>query len=306
MKKSVAEVFGLKDVPASIEVDVRDGGNEMVPVRNDSYLFRKDLLSDILAWVMGATADPLYFTGPTGCGKSSLVTQTAARLNIPLYVVSCHERMELPELYGRYVVKAGEMVWQDGPLIQGLKDSSAPWILLDEVDTLEPGTFMGLNALLEGRSIIIPETGEIITPQKFGAKIICAGNTSGGGDQTGFYQATKQQNLATMGRFMIIDVPYPSPEEEETIMESVVPQLPEIIRSKMIAVADDVRRLFQAGEIEVTICTRSLIRWGNLAYFYRGKPNCNVIEYSLDRAVGFRTAETSRHALHELVQRIFG
>jgi cobaltochelatase CobS len=306
MKKSVADVFGLKDVPTSIEVEVRDEGSEMVPIRNDSYLFRKDVLSDILAWIMGATDDPLYLSGPTGCGKSSIVTQVANRLNIPLYVVSCHERMELPELFGRYVVKAGEMVWLDGPLIQGLKDSTAPWILLDEADTLEPGTFTGLNALLEGRSVIIPETGERVDPSRNGAKIICAGNTKGGGDQTGFYQATKQQNLATMGRFMVIDVQYPSLKDEETLLEMVVPQIPDMIRHKMVAAADDVRRLFQTGEIEVTVCTRSLIRWANLAFFFRGKPNVNVIEYALDRAVGFRASETSRNSLHELVQRIFG
>lgn len=306
MKDSVAKVFGLPDVPASIMVDVRDVQSEMVPKRNDNYFFRKDVLSDLLAWHSGATNDPLYLTGPTGAGKSSIVTQVAARLNIPLYVVSCHERLELPELFGRYVVKAGEMVWQNGPLIEGLKDPSSPWILLDEVDTLEPGTFTGLNAILEGRSVIIPETGERIDPSKSGAKIICAGNTNGGGDRTGFYQATKQQNLATMGRFMIVEVAYPSQKEEEALLEKTVPQVPELVRQKMVAVANDVRRLFQTGEIEVTLDTRSLIRWANLAFFFRGKPNVNVIQYALDRAVGFRTSETSRNSLHELVQRVFG
>jgi cobaltochelatase CobS len=104
---------------------------------------------------------------------------------------------------------------------------------------------------------------------------------------------------------MIIDVPYPAPEEENAVLGSVVPQIPQVIREKMVAVANDVRGLFQGGEMEVTLDTRSLIRWANLAYFYRGKPNVNVIEYALDRAVGFRAGETSRKALHELIQRTF-
>jgi cobaltochelatase CobS len=306
MKQSVAEVFGIEGIPASIEVEVRDETNEKVPVRDDRYLFRRDVLSDILAWVMGATNDPLYLAGPTGCGKSSLVTQVANRLDIPLYVISCHERMEIPELFGRYVVRNGEMIWMDGPLIQGLKDQTAPWILLDEVDTLEPGTFTGLNALLEGRSIIVPETGEVINPQESGARIICAGNTSGGGDGTGFYQATKQQNLATMGRFMVLEIPYPSPGEEVSLLGKIIPQIPQDTRENMVRVANDIRRLFQGGEMEVTIDTRSLIRWANLAYFFRGKPDVTVIEYALDRAVGFRATETSRQTMYELVQRIFG
>ena len=88
MKKPITEVFGIQ-APSTITVDVRDNANHaMIPRVNSAYVFRKDLLSDILAWMKGAAGtDPLYVVGPTGSGKSSIITQIAARLNIPLYVV---------------------------------------------------------------------------------------------------------------------------------------------------------------------------------------------------------------------------
>lgn len=306
MHKPISEVFGI-EAPASISIEVRDAGHPMVPAANPDYMFRKDLLSDILAWMRGASgADPLYLVGPTGSGKSSLITQVAAQLGIPLYVVSCHERMEIPELFGRYVVRSGTMTWEDGPFIRGLKDPAGAWILLDEADTLDPGTFIGLNALLEGRSIIIPETGEVVEPLRHGARIVFAGNTAGNGDASGLYQATKRQNLASMGRFMVLQVGYADPAEESKALEKAVPTIPEPIREKMVALAGEVRKLFVGGQIEVTMCTRSLVRWASLSSFFKAKPGINPLIYALDRALGFRAEEESRQALHELCQRIFG
>lgn len=305
MKKSITEVFGIQ-APATITVDVRDNAKHaMIPRSNPDYVFRREILSDILAWMKGAAGtDPLYLVGPTGSGKSSIITQIAARLGIPLYVVSCHERMEIPELFGRFVVRSGEMEWVDGPFIQGLKDPASAWILLDEADTLDPGTFVGLNALLEGRSIIVPETGETIDPLRFGARIIYAGNTAGNGDTTGLYQSTKRQNLASMGRFMMLEVAYANAAEEDQALGKAVPEVPSPIRQKMIEVANKVRDLFRNGEIEVTFCTRTLIRWAQLATFFKAKPGINPMTYALDRALGFRAEPASRQALHELVQRI--
>lgn len=306
-QKPITDIFNIQ-APSSITIEVRDDMiHQMIPRIDPAYLFRKELLSDILAWNRGAAGDdPLYLTGPTGSGKSSIITQIAARLGIPLYVVSCHERMEIPELFGRYVVREGSMVWQDGPFITGLKEPGGAWILLDEADTLDPGTFIGLNALLEGRSIIIPETGEMIDPLSRGSRIIMAGNTAGNGDSTGLYQSTKRQNLASMGRFMILEVGYADPVEEIKILEKAIPNLPSIIRDKMIRIANEVRKLFVGGELEVTMCTRTLVRWANLTTFYKAKPNIDPITYALDRAIGFRAETTSRQALHELCQRFFG
>ena len=308
MQKTISEVFGIP-APTSATIMVRDDTSASlhVPARKLDYVFRKDVLSDFLAWIVGASGDdPIYFTGATGTGKSSIVEQVAAAIMQPLYVVSCHEGMEAPELMGRYVVDNGNMKWQDGPLIQGLKDPLGAWVLLDEIDTCRPGSAMVLNAILEGRRTIIPETGELLDPRQYGARIICAGNTAGSGDETGLHAGTNRQNLALIGRFMMVRLGYPEPEEETKIILSVAPGMPTQIAESMVKVANDIRGVYEKGETDIVFCTRSLMRWSRLFCFYRRKPGVDPLHYALDRAIGFKLATESQAGLHEMVQRVFG
>ncbi|MDO3380412.1 AAA family ATPase [Geoalkalibacter halelectricus] len=304
MKKNIQELF---NIPGKLQLEVRSEDHPMLQRIDPFYVFRKSTLTDVLMWMMGAAGnDPLYLTGHTGAGKSSVVTQIAARLRIPLYVVSCHDRMEVPELFGRFVVKDGSMQWVDGPLIQGLKDPAGAWILLDEVDSLEPGTMIGLNAVLEGRSVIIPETGEIIDPLANGAKIIAAGNTAGNGDQTGLYLSTKRQNLASMGRFLVAKVDYPEPEVEQSLLTDIAPTIPEKIRAAMLRMVHEARDLFKEGHLDVAFCPRSLQRWATVSVFKSAiaEPGTDPMVDAMDLAIGNRAEPESCQALHELWQRI--
>ena len=308
MKKTISEVFGFP-APVNAMVTVRDdtSASPYIRARNPEYIFRKEILSDFLAWIAGASGDdPLYLTGPTGTGKSTTVEQVAAVLMQPLYVVSCHEAMEASEFMGRFVVQDGNMKWQDGPLVQGLKDPLGAWILLDEVDTCRPGSAMVLNGLIEGRSIIVPETGELLNPRQNGAKIICAGNTTGLDDESGMYAGTNRQNLALMGRFMMVKMGYPQPEDEEEIILGAAPGLPGEIVKAMVKVANDVRGVYDSGDTEVVFCTRSLIRWARLFSWFRKKPGVDPLYYSLDRALAFKVSPEASAGLHEMVQRVFG
>jgi cobaltochelatase CobS len=75
----------------------------------------------------------------------------------------------------------------------------------------------------------------------------------------------------------------------------------------MIRVANEIRRLFMgeshdASAIEITMSTRSLLRWAHLLVAYKGAP----IGYSLDRALTFRAQPETREAILQIVQRHFG
>ena len=308
MEESINKLFGGLKAPDTVTMNVREdtAGHPMIP-RQKPYRFRQEPMSDFLGWLKGASGfDPLLITGPTASGKSSLAEQVAARLNQPAYIVPCHERMEVPDLFGRFVVRDGSMTWVDGPVIAGLKDPAGAWIVMDEFDSMEPGALLGLNPVLEGRKFIVPETGELIDPVAHGAKIVCTGNTAGLGDQTGEYLATKRQNVATMGRFAVMEVGYPTKEEEIEILLLHRPDLPKPLGEGMIKVANLVREQYVAGEMECVFCTRSLVRWAHLALFFRRKKGVNYIMHSLDRAIGFKYDPVIREALHQLAQRKFG
>ena len=82
-----------------------------IPVRKDEYVFRKEDLRDVLAFLSHPDGDGLYITGPTGCGKTSLICQVASRLNWPVQQITAHGRLELSDLIGHHTLVNGNMTF---------------------------------------------------------------------------------------------------------------------------------------------------------------------------------------------------
>ena len=306
MLYNIRNTFAI-EAPAKLTIEGRTPGHPMTPKADPLYVFREEHLSDIFCWMMlGETS--LYLCGPTGCGKSSVIIEVSARLNIPLYNVIGHSRLETPELIGGYRLTAqGGMDWADGPLTQAAREGG--WFLLDEGDLIDPSTMAGMNAISEGRPITIPETGEVVAP-KPGFRFIVTANSNGAGDATGLYQGVLRQNLAFLDRFYMVEFNYPTADIEAKILGDVAPGLTDEIRNRMVRIANEVRSLFIKGEVEVTLSTRTLARWARVASF-QGKAAAssggpNVLHHSFDRALGFRAEPDTRKALHEVLQRHFG
>ena len=281
------------------------------PAVDPNYIFHEHS-RDLVVWFTGQT-DPLYVYGPCGCGKSSVIKQLAAKLNYPVFEVTGHSRLEFPELIGHHVVHQGNMTFEYGPLALAMKFGGI--FLLNEIDLLDPSTAAGLNGILDGAPLCIPENGgELVVPHPM-FRFAATANTNGGADETGLYQGTLRQNCAFMDRFFLSEVTYPKPEAEELLLEKAAGQIPDAIRKKMVEYANEVRRLFMgenanhfgSNAIEVTLSTRTLLRWAALCIRYQplSQQGIQPVAYALDRALGFRACRETRAMLHELAQRIF-
>ena len=281
------------------------------PAVDGNYIFHEQS-RDIVVWFID-TSDPLYVYGPSGSGKTSCLKQLAAKLNYPVFEVTGHSRLEFPELIGHHIVKQGNMEFEYGPLALAMKFGGL--FLCNELDLLEPSTAAGLNGILDGQPLCIPENGgELIVPHAM-FRFAATANTNGGSDETGLYQGAMRQNLAFMDRFILCEVTYPRPEAEEQLLEKTAAQLPAPLRKKMVEYANEVRRLFMgeqgnnynSNSIEITFSTRSLLRWADLAIRYQplAKQGITPVTYALDRALGFRACRETRAMLHELAQRVF-
>lgn len=302
----IADTFGIP-APARLTVEgFADTTHPRIPVRKD-YVFRKGPLRDVLAFLGSPQGDGLYVTGPTGSGKTSLLGQVCARLNWPVHAVTCHGRLEVGDLIGQFTLVNGTMAFVHGPLAQSLRDGHV--LILNEIDLMDPSELAGLNDVIEGQPLVIPQNGgEVIRPHpKF--RLVATGNSAGGGDTSGLYQGVLRQNLAFLDRFRLIEIGYPEPELEEALLARAVPAIPAPIRDKMIRVANEVRKLFVGGEdgagmLSLTLSTRGLLRWAALTVAFKGAPN--ALAYALDRALTLRAEPEQRVAIHRIAADVFG
>ena len=288
-----------------------DKPSAYTPAIDPDYLFH-EAGRDIIVWLMNP-ADPLYVFGPVGCGKTSCIKQLAARLNYPVFEVTGHGRLEFADLIGHLAVKEGSMIYEYGPLALAMRYGGM--LLLNEIDITPPDVAAGLNTVLDGSPLCIAENGgELVAPHPM-FRFAATANTNGGGDETGLYQGTQRQNIAWLDRFMLCELAYPKPEVEKSLLARLFPILPETLCSKLVDFAGEVREQFMGdregqrltGAIEVTLSTRTLLRWAELTVRFQPLAHQGIqpVTYALDRALGYRACRETRAMLHELAQRIF-
>jgi len=266
MRKTIKELFGV-DLAAQITVNDVPEVPERVPGIDAGQIFIKEMVAMASIWYLYDQRSGLYLYGPTGSGKSSFSRQFMARLNRSVYEFHSTPQSEPAEFKGGFHLKGGNTVWVDGPLTAAARAGAV--LLVDELDTLNPGCAMVLKSVLDGGSIALPELGEYVVPKK-GFRVVATGNTAGNGDAWGRYASVRRQNIALMDCFAKIEVGY-MPEGLETgLLGKMFPKLPATIIKGFVDLANDVRKLFIGAEdappsIDVTLSTRDMVR--TMGYF---------------------------------------
>lgn len=309
---NIVQTFGKESVSAHSKAEVagQDRPGMFTPDIDPDYVFRKELMTDVMAWWQIGDGEPLFLSGPSGSGKSSLVRQIAARLNLNVQHMVGHGRLEFPEMVTTMHIINGNTKIHPGPLALAMMYGMI--FLYDEADLVAESTNAALNEVLQGRPLIIPETGQIIKPHpRF--RFIATGNSHGGRDDTGLYQGIVQQNMAFMERFWHLKVEYPTPEVELGVLKRAFPTTPEALLKAMIDVANDVRAAFmgvsQGGEAcEVTLSTRTLKRWAKVGAYYApfATQGISPYEHALERVLLNRATPETAQFIRGLVQRTFG
>jgi cobaltochelatase CobS len=77
---SVSKTFGIA-APEGLYVTGYEGRGPYVPDIDPHYVFRRDVLRDVIAWLESGNGEGLYLTGPTGAGKSTLLAAWTSPLS---------------------------------------------------------------------------------------------------------------------------------------------------------------------------------------------------------------------------------
>lgn len=244
--------------------EVKDVGGFLSPFKetpniDSDYVFRKDILAYVL-FALANKDERMLLTGPTGSGKTSIVEQVSARLNLPVTRINADGDMTRGDLVGEWKIKGDSMYFMYGLLPMAMKRGHV--FIVDEWDAAPPHVNMVLQAVLEGKPLVITETAESITPHD-DFRIFATANTVGQGDSSGIYNGTNHQNFATIDRFTMVEyIDYPDVDIERNILTKKLYTGGIDDREaigKLIDVANKVRKAFKAEEIRVTMSTRSIV-----------------------------------------------
>ena len=152
---------------------------------------------------------PIVLKGPTGCGKSRFVRHMAWRLGRPLVTVACHDDLSASDLTGRYLVRGGDTVWQDGPLTEAVRAGAIAY--LDELVEARQDTVVVLHPLADDRRLLpLERLGELVTPHPDFQLVISY--------NPGYQSLAKELKPSTRQRFIAIDLRLPAPDVEAEIV----------------------------------------------------------------------------------------
>lgn len=191
--------------------------------------------------------------GPTGCGKTRFVEAMAHQLNRPLITVACHDDLSANDLIGRYLIRDGATVWQDGPLAKAVREGAICY--LDEVVEARQDTIVAIHALTDHRRLLpIDKTGETLQAAP-GFQLVISYNP-------GYQHVLKDLKPSTRQRFVALEFDLPTPTIEAQIIahESGL-DLP--TAKGLVELAQRIRALKDRGLAEVP-STRLLVATGQL------------------------------------------
>ena len=302
IKLSVKQSFGID---TEMEVEAFSKKNEFVPEIDKDYKNDRDTTLAILS---GFNYNKKVIVhGYHGTGKSTHITQVAARLNWPCLRINLDSHISRIDLIGKDAI-----VIKDNKQITEFKEGILPWsiqnpvaLVFDEYDAGRPDVLFVLQRILESDGYFTLIDKNKVVKQNEYFRLFATANTIGLGDTTGLYTGTQQINQAQMDRWNIVTtLNYLTLEKE---MEVVLAKNKNLNNSKgkekvsnMIKVASLTRKGFIAGDISTVMSPRTVLHWAENSEIFK------------DTGYAFRVTflnkcdDIEKNTIAEYYQRCFG
>jgi MoxR-like ATPase len=232
--------------------------SSLVPDVNSEYV-PWGHYDDILQIVKSNIFAPIFITGLSGNGKTTMVEQICAKMKRECFRVNITADTDEDELLGSWRLVNGNMEWQDGPVILAMKRGAI--LLLDEVD-LGTEKCMCLQAPLEGKGVYLKKIKEFVNPAP-GFNIIATANTKGKGSDDGRFVGTRVMNEAALDRYdYTFEQEYAPRATEKKILLKAMKKFGAVDENFADCLAkwtEIIRKTFADGGVDEIISTRRAI-----------------------------------------------
>ena len=200
---------------------------------------------------------PVMLTGPTGCGKTRFIEHMGHQLDRPVITISCHDDLTSSDLVGRFMIRGGDVVWNDGPLTRAVKQGAICY--LDEVVEARHDSLAVLHSLTDHRrTLYLDRTGEALqAPETF--MLVCSYNPA-------YRSSIKELKPSFRQRFITLAMDYLSAEREVEVLVKETRVNPEAAY-RLVNLAQSIRQADGALHLEppstrVLVAAASLIAEG--------------------------------------------
>ena len=247
-----AQVMQFKPKRATVEAD------STIPQKDNTYVpfgFFKQLEQILKSHIFY----PVFITGLSGNGKTTMVEQVAAKLKRECIRVNISIETDEDDLIGGNTLHDGNVIYREGPVLMAMRRGAV--LLIDEIDR-GSNKLMCLQSILEGKPFFNKKTGEMIYPEK-GFTIIATANTKGRGTEDGRFIAAQILDEAFLERFPItVEQEYPSVAVEKRIVNNKMEFYGRVdtdFAEKLVNWAEIIRKTFVEGGVDEIISTRRLV-----------------------------------------------
>jgi Mg-chelatase subunit ChlI len=228
-----------------------------VPATDDNYI-PWGYHNEIKSIIKSKRFCPVFITGLSGNGKTTMIEQVCASLKRECVRVNFTAATDEDELLGGFRLINGETRFVPGPVLVAMERGAV--LLLDEID-LGGHLIMCLQSVLEGKGKFIPKIGKYVRPAP-GFTVLATANTKGKGSDDGRFAGTNILNEAFLDRFAFTyEQDYADPKIEKKILKKVADGLnvtDDDFLDNLVTWADIIRKSFKQQVVSEIITTRRL------------------------------------------------
>ena len=287
---SIRDMFHV-DCPETcitrILTDLSSMDRDYVPQVHDySY---SDRLKDILSYLADPSGDVLYISGATGNGKTSLIVETAARLNWPCISINATKDMSPEDLIGTYRSGRDGEVFCEGPL---LKAALRGYIfVLNGADQVSADVVAVLKDAVEQQQLYTCNGQEIVHVSRLFRLVV-----------TGSACEVEPGNQATselLDICRICKIMQPAEKEFKSIIGL---KFPDLFPAELQIISESLAAFQNIGAFKHLINIRLALKWAGL--LRKSRSSDNPFHKALDRALLFRMAEPDREVWYKELEKI--
>lgn len=210
----------------------------------------------------------IAIVGPHGAGKTKLVEQIGARLNMPVTIIPMDGQMSRGHLFGQEKIRSTptgpESYYAYGILPRALKEPGI--ILFDEIDRADEGIQYACHSVYEQRFLKLMENkGEEIPVHPLN-RVAATANTKGRGSMDGMYGVGNEMSEATRDRWSVwIEQDYQDQESDIVVLTAKVPDITHDMAKTIAHLAEDIRSSFKNGQLAQTCSMRQQLEAAEMA-----------------------------------------